>query len=992
MKRFIASVIFFSFLIILFGQEISIKEEYISFPTYPFSDPDPVARPGKIYPYFRFDGYSADPVGQKHRMVVMENHWIKLWIAPDMGGKIWGALDKKTGKYFIYFNNVVKFREIAMRGPWTSGGIEFNFGSIGHAPTTATPVDYMMQKNEDGSVSCFLGAADLTSGTEWRVEVRLPADKAWFETNSYWNNPTNQKTSLYHWQTAAADGTDDLQYYFPGNAYIDHSGNAFDWPVMPDERDISLYSNNNYGTYHSYHVLGEYSDWFAGYFHKSETGFGHWSRYPYKPGKKIWIWGLSRQGEIWKNLLTDSSRGNTQYTEIQTGLLFNQEGDESTMSPFKHLYMMPGAVESFTERWFPISGTGGAASISQEGILNVEKMENGFKLVFQSLTYLKDTLQILDRSGRLFYESALNMEPEEKIEKEVNTDPDNSIIKIKGGELYYEPGNKKGTILERPLKTEPAFDWESVYGLYTRGIEKSRQRLYSEARIWLDKCISKDPSYLPAYTALGEIDFREMKYDNAEIRVLRVIGFDTYDPDANFLYGNLLFRKNEFNRARDAFGVTLRSTGYKSASLNQLALIALKEKRTDEAWEYISDALLYNGIDENILKTAVVISRIRNDISVYNTLIQKLSASDPLSHFAAFERYLTSGDSASLKKFVSGINTEFKAEVFISLALWYYKAGLDNNAMEVMKLSPAGPLGDLLTAWLASLMKDEKSSDFYLGRALSGDDKLVFPYRDEYSDILKWADKRRPGWKTKYYTALLLWSRGDTDKASVLFNECSDLPDSYSFYLSRGSFLKQTGGNEEPDYLKALQLGKNNWRPYHLLHGYYMAHYDFGKALEISAAAMKVFPSSYVIRTGHAQSLLNNGRFDECIRLLRNTEILPYEGAGYGRTIWRQANLLEAIRLIEAGKVNDAQIKIASAREWPENLGVGRPYTVDESYENILEAFCSYKRGINFQAEKFKSLISGLPVPDSKRLPARDPELLILSGINKLIESTGIKK
>jgi hypothetical protein len=29
----------------------------------------------------------------------------------------------------VLYNNVVKFRDIAMRGPWTSGGIEFNFGT-----------------------------------------------------------------------------------------------------------------------------------------------------------------------------------------------------------------------------------------------------------------------------------------------------------------------------------------------------------------------------------------------------------------------------------------------------------------------------------------------------------------------------------------------------------------------------------------------------------------------------------------------------------------------------------------------------------------------------------------------------------------------------------------------------------------------------------------------------------------------------------------------
>ena len=69
---------------------------------------------------------------------MLENPYIRVFVAPDMGGKILGAFEKKHGKDFIYFNRVVKFREIAMRGPWTSGGIEFNFGAIGHAPTTAT--------------------------------------------------------------------------------------------------------------------------------------------------------------------------------------------------------------------------------------------------------------------------------------------------------------------------------------------------------------------------------------------------------------------------------------------------------------------------------------------------------------------------------------------------------------------------------------------------------------------------------------------------------------------------------------------------------------------------------------------------------------------------------------------------------------------------------------------------------------------------------------
>lgn len=34
------------------------------------------------------------------KMIELENDYIKLWVAPDIGGKIWGAVDKKTGKEF----------------------------------------------------------------------------------------------------------------------------------------------------------------------------------------------------------------------------------------------------------------------------------------------------------------------------------------------------------------------------------------------------------------------------------------------------------------------------------------------------------------------------------------------------------------------------------------------------------------------------------------------------------------------------------------------------------------------------------------------------------------------------------------------------------------------------------------------------------------------------------------------------------------------------
>src|ERR1035437_9056163 len=82
------------------AQQSFISEKEIPLITYPFSDPNPIPEFGKIYPYFRFDGYSENGVFRNWKMVEMENDFIKLWINPSIGGKIWGAIEKSTGKEF----------------------------------------------------------------------------------------------------------------------------------------------------------------------------------------------------------------------------------------------------------------------------------------------------------------------------------------------------------------------------------------------------------------------------------------------------------------------------------------------------------------------------------------------------------------------------------------------------------------------------------------------------------------------------------------------------------------------------------------------------------------------------------------------------------------------------------------------------------------------------------------------------------------------------
>ncbi|HTE08214.1 MAG TPA: DUF5107 domain-containing protein, partial [Flavitalea sp.] len=348
----------------------TVKEYLKTYTTYGFSDPDPIPAFTSIYPYYRFDGFTTIPSQKKWKVVELENDYIRLTILPEIGGKIWSAIDKKNGTDFLYQNSVVKFRDIAMRGPWTSGGIEVNFGIIGHTPNCATPVDYLTRVNKDSSVSCIIGALDLLTGTRWEVDIRLRHDKAWFTTTSFWHNGTSTEQPYYHWMNAAVKVSPDLEFVYPGKAYIGHEGEKGSWPFDSLGRNLSHYSENDFEGAKSYHVLASHSDYFGIYRSNTDNGMIHLANRHDKPGKKIFVWALSDEGKIWEKLLTDT---NGQYAEIQSGRLFNQNVPQSSLTPFKHISFSPFQTDGWTEYWYPFANTKGVIHAGLNGVVNCRR-------------------------------------------------------------------------------------------------------------------------------------------------------------------------------------------------------------------------------------------------------------------------------------------------------------------------------------------------------------------------------------------------------------------------------------------------------------------------------------------------------------------------------------------------------------------------------------------------------------------------------------------
>jgi tetratricopeptide (TPR) repeat protein len=939
------------------GQQATVKEEKTTFKTYPFSDPDPVALIGPIYPYFRFHGFSTEGRPKEWTTVRLENPYVRVLVTPEIGGKVWGAVEKSTGREFIYLNPVVKFREIAMRGPWTSGGIELNFGIIGHAPTTATPVDYVIEENPDGSVSCVVGAIDLPSRTVWRVNIRLPKDAAYFETECFWYNPTSLHDSLYNWLTSAQDAGDDLKFFYPGTHYIGHGGDVHPWPIAENGRDISVYRNNDFGSSKSYHILGEDNEYFGGYYEEGGFGYGHWALHDDKPGMKLWLWSLARDGAIWRDLLTDPPK--VQYVEPQTGLLFNQAGSNSSLTPFKHMHFPPQSVMRWRELWFPVKDIGGFIAVSPYAALNVERDKAALKVGVCPLRPIDDELTIT-LAGETISSERLSLDPMETFVKTFDVGEKSGEIKVTlGGEkLRWTSLDREMNTLGRPVVSPKDFNWESAEGLYVAGEELDRQRNYDQAMAKFQSCLEKEPGHVRALSRVAEILFKRAEYLNALDHARDALAIDAYDAGANFIYGVINRRLGNLADAKDGFGWAARSLEFRSAAYEQLAEISLVEKRLEKAAEYAKRSLEYNAYNLNSRQLRAVICRLEKDAAAAARGLDEIEKIDPLSHFARFERFLLDPTEANRDAFAALVRGELPYETYLELAMFYYGLGLTAESGQVLKTAPAHPLGDF---WLAFLHRedDPEGSRNYLDRATAASPALVFPHRRETIPVLRWAAGKDGGWKSAYYLGLLLWNTGKAGEAQELFEGLESKPDWAPFYLTRAKLRSEMPerGLPLPDIQKAIALDGRNWRAWRAQTEFYERSGDFDSSLRSARAVYKQQPDKPALAMDYAKALLHNGSYGESLAVLGKTTVLPYEGAWEGHDLYRQANLFLATKALREGRGRKATEWVEKARLWPENLGVGEPFDVDERLENFLAAVAAEKSGDQKRATGFYDLV-----------------------------------
>lgn len=932
------------------AQSVAIKEEIQSLDTYGFAKPNPVpilAENPKIFPYFNFEEYEHTSKKKDWKVVTLENDYIKVMILPEIGGKVWGAIEKSTGEEFLYKNEVVKFRNIAMRGPWTSGGIEFNFGIIGHHPSTATPVDYITRTNADGSVSCIVGSTDLPSNTSWTVEIRLEKDKVYFETNASWYNASPLPEAYYNWMTAAAVASEDLEFFIPGNAYVEHNGDAHPWPIDTKGRNLALYKNNDFGPAKSYHIVGQYNDFFGGYYHDRNFGFGQWAPYEEMPGQKLWLWALSRSGGIWEDLLTDSDG---QYIEFQAGRLLDQYSG-GAINPISQVGFDPYMMDKWHEIWFPYKEIGGMVDASEEGVLNVEKNGSQLKIGLNALQNLNSEIKVI-LNGETAFSEELDLKPMGIFSKSLPIKTSDSIhVFVEGTELSYT-NDPKVNLLKRPFYSDTDLKISASEQLFADGAEALEFREYDLAHKKLSELIRLDPSHRASHIKLAELEYRKTDYKTSLQLANTVLRMDTYDSGANYMAGIAYRAMNDTINALESLGWAARDAKYRSVAYAQMAELYLASKNYKRAKIYARKALDFNTYNLNARKVMAVYARKNDEKREFEKEIDAISEIVPLDQFAKTEKAFMEGQDPTL-----ALTNEFPSETLLGLALQYVRMGLPKEALRIVDQDKKDTKNKL---WKAFLLRntDTAISNTLLENIANDNVDFVSPYRRETLAVLEWAAQQSASWKFNYFLAQNYLAVGQFERGKSLLKALGNRPDSDIFYRFRA---KMTGDDDaesaSKDLTKALKMQPQDWKVWEENIQFHLKNTDYDEAYALSKKAYSKFPKNYNIGLAHAKGLLNTGRFEKVLSVLAASQVLPYEHASESRDIYERAHIGIVKSHLQKKNYQQAIQLLKKSKEWPENIGVGKPYNPDERAQDYLLAFALEKTG---EIEKSSALLDGV--------------------------------
>jgi tetratricopeptide (TPR) repeat protein len=929
--------------------EVRVQEIALKIPTYLIGpdDPNPPLWDLRVYPYPLQTDITRKKSLQTHRVVEMENDYIKVLILPDIGGRILAALDKTNNNFdFIYYNQVIKPGLVALRGAWLSGGIEWNFPTLGHTVNTYSPVNYKIMKNADGSATCVVGTEEWVRRMKWEVFITIYPDRSYFKTRIRLSNRTLTHNNGYFWANAATHAFDDTRVIFPPTDYTYGGGRSspVPWPVF-NGKDVSWYKNTESAHDFFCGVPGDYN---GAYNFEKENGTVHYAFRHESPGKKFWTWGTAPSGAIWEGLLTDA---NGQYIEVQAGRLLTQ-GDTWIFEP--HL------VEQWEEWWYPVKNMHGFVKANPDAALNLEVKDRGLFIALNTTAVFEDAeVKVLCGEKPIFREK-LSISPAGSYRRDILLEANCGDYEIrvadKTGKEIISYGTQKTAIPAPELQPSfPAGEGGSAEEILLQGYYALKHWNLESALELFSQAWEKEPGLIPAGRWLGILYYKTGKTAEALGLLERVLKRDEDDYTARYYRALAKIRLGRDERTEEDLYQVSRRAAYKHVAPYVLAGLENRKENYAAAAELLRACLKHNPDDTKARAMLAASLRHLGSTEEAEKLLIAALNDDPLDPLALVEKKMLSGTSE-----LGLLRSD--PQYYLEAATDYLEMGLRGDARRTLEIyleQEKAVSYPIVYYYLGSICQDlgekEKAREHFTKAAACSPD-YVFPFRTETEDVLKAALEANPSdWKALYYLGNLLTSELRWEEGLECFERAARLsPAVAPLYRNLGEIYARKfrdRAKAQTMYEKAVAFSPEDFRLYVALDELYAINKNSAsREILYKKAPLRVKENfSYILR--RALYFVDTDQPRRALDILESNTFLPWEGWTGGREVYVFAHLENAYALIEKKKYREALKSLEAAQEYPENLGTGRPPHPVFAREDFLSGLCYQRMGEKQRAE-----------------------------------------
>jgi len=933
--------------------------EDVVIPTYRIGEPDknPMflekrvyqGSSGVVYPHAVIDRVFDDKHDRVYTAVFLENRYLKIMILPELGGRVQMALDKTNGYHFIYYNQVIKPALVGLTGPWISGGIEFNWPQH-HRPSTFEPLDWRIEERPDGGRTVWCAEIERMFRTKGMHGFTLYPDQAFLEISAQLYNRTSEPQTFLWWANPAVHVNDDYQSVFPPDvhAVMDHgkrdvsafpiaTGIYYKMNYAPGT-DISRYKNipvpTSYMAYHSdFDFVGCYD-------HGRQAGMMHVANHHVVPGKKQWTWGHSDFGQAWDRQLTDADGP---YIELMCGAYTDNQPDFS--------WIQPGEEKRFTQIFMPYKLIGPAKNASRDAVINLD-VDGVTATIGVYVTRPRRVNVALLLDGLPIYEQDAELAPEAALMHEVaipaGTRPQALTLRVtdRGAELLaFTPLPDERPAI--PAPASPAPQPEAVAGneelfLHGQHLDQYRHATYAPEPYY-QEALRRDPSDSRCNNAMGLLLYRRGKFAEAEayfrtaIQRLTARNPNPYDGEPLYNLGLALRMQGRYGEAFDAFYKAVWSAAWQDAAYFELARLASRAGRTEEAIELADRALDRNARHHQARHLKIALLRRLGQADAARAAIDESLALDRMEYGALWEWRLLDDSPPRPSQREQGSEGEGHS-ANIELALDYAHAGLFADAAALLETAESDPLAVYTLGWVYLQAGESDQARHAFERAATLPPDYCFPHRLEDVLALEAAIRlNRADARAPYYLGNFWYAHRRYAEAIACWEQARALDERFA---TTHRNLGLAYYNKLHDPARALQsfemafaLNSSDARVLFELDQLYK---KLNRAPEQRLALLEQHAALVELRddlTIEQISLLNLlDRPDEAFQLLAGRTFHPWEGGEGKLTGQYVASLVElARRAIRQGRHAEALERLEQARTYPHNLGEGKLYGAQEN-------------------------------------------------------------